>query len=308
MRSVEFASRSLRVKESQDWQGNRGILQAETTDHTLEEAEKYVKTNYPFFKKYRVRRAEPGFRAYFDTSQFTRSHAHVHDVDSAMDYLQLQENPVMSGSWQHSYSIGYSWHTNENRSSGIAVLYYEDRGMGSDEIIVAAKDRQNLAAAVAVFRDAGVVPQLKKKGVTEATGDNKFDAMMGTMQGNAELLKSVMSEFLTIYYGALDEEDMTDHIAYNLGDFFNGVKRSRDPVLQKSYAYVRDLAEEDVDVQANGTLQAIRLMLGDPAYTPPPKPPMSAADQSWVDRLVNAMTAALASHGIKAHPNWNKKT
>jgi hypothetical protein len=70
----------------------------------------------------------------------------------------------MSGSWQHSYSIGYSWHTNENRSSGIAVLYYEDRGMGSDEIIVAAKDRKNLAAAVGVFRDAGVVPQLKKKG------------------------------------------------------------------------------------------------------------------------------------------------
>ena len=164
MRSVEFVSDSLRVKESQDWQGNRGILQAETTDHTLEEAEQYVKTNYPFFKKYRVRRAEPGFRAYSDPSQFARGHAHVHDVDSAMDYLQLQENPVMSGSWQHSYSIGYSWHTNENRSSGIAVLYYEDRGMGSDEIIVAAKDRQNLSAAVGVFRDAGVVPQLKKKG------------------------------------------------------------------------------------------------------------------------------------------------
>lgn len=144
--------------------------------------------------------------------------------------------------------------------------------------------------------------------VAETTGDNKFDAMMGTMQGNAELLKSVMAEFLTIYYGALDEEDMTDHIAYNLGDFFNGVKRSRDPVLQKSYAYVRDLAEEDVDVQANGTLRAIRMMLGDPVYTPPPKPPMSSADQAWVDRLVNAMTAALASHGIKAHPNWNKKT
>ena len=144
--------------------------------------------------------------------------------------------------------------------------------------------------------------------VSEATGDNKFDAMMGTMQGNAELLKSVMSEFLTIYYGALDEEDMTDHIAYNLGDFFNGVKRSSDPVLQKSYAYVRDLAEEDVDVQANGTLRAIRMMLGDPAYTPPPKPPISASDQAWADRLANTLIAALASHGIKAHPNWNKKT
>ena len=144
--------------------------------------------------------------------------------------------------------------------------------------------------------------------LAEATGDAGIDSMMGTMQGNAELLKSVMSEFLTIYYGALDEEDMNDHIAYNLGDFFNGVKRSRDPVLQKSYAYVRDLAVEDVDVQANGTCRVIRMLLVDPAYTPPPKPPMSAAYQAWVDRLVNAMTASLASHCIKAHPNWNKKT
>jgi hypothetical protein len=144
--------------------------------------------------------------------------------------------------------------------------------------------------------------------LAEATGDAGFDSMMGTMQGNAELLKNVMAEFLTIYYGALDDEDMTDHISSNLGDYFSQVRKSKDPVLKKSYKAVRDLAEEDVDVQANGTLRAIRMMLGDPAYTPPPKPPMSAADQVWVDRLVNAMTAALASHGIKAHPNWNKKT
>jgi hypothetical protein len=82
-----------------------------------------------------------------------------------MDYLQLQENPVMSGSSQPTPSLGYSWHTNENRGSGIAVMYYEDRGMGSDEIIIAANDKQNLASAVKVFRDAGVVPQLKKQEV-----------------------------------------------------------------------------------------------------------------------------------------------
>jgi hypothetical protein len=144
--------------------------------------------------------------------------------------------------------------------------------------------------------------------LAEATGDAGFDSMMGTMQGNAELLKNVMAEFLTIYYGALDDEDMTDHIASNLGDYFSQVRKSKDPVLKKSYKAVRELADDEIDAQVTGTLRAIRMMLGDPAYTPPPKPPMSAADQAWVDRLVNAMTAALASHGIKAHPNWNKKT
>ena len=145
------------VDEAQDWQGNQGVNQAETTDHTMDEAIEYVKGNYPYAKKYRVSRAEPGFRAQQDPSQFNRSAAHVNDVDSAMDYLQLRENPVMSGSAQPTPSLGYSWHTNENRGSGIAVLYYEDRGMGWDEIIVAAKDKKNLASAVQVFRDAGVI-------------------------------------------------------------------------------------------------------------------------------------------------------
>ena len=110
-----------------------------------------------------MRRAEPGFRSDLDPTEFNRSHAHVNDVDSAMDYLQLRENPVMSGSKQISSSLGYSWHTNENPGSGIAVLYYEDRGMGWDEIIVAAKNKDNLKAAVQVFRDAGVIPTPKPR-------------------------------------------------------------------------------------------------------------------------------------------------
>lgn len=146
-----------KTNEAQQWQGNQGVNQAETTDHTMDEAIEYVKGNYPFAKKYRVRRAEPGFRATQDPTQYNRSNAHVNDVDSAIDYLQLKENPVMSGSAQPTPSLGYSWHTNENRGSGIAVLYYEDRGMGWDEIIVAAKDKKNLASAVQVFRDAGVI-------------------------------------------------------------------------------------------------------------------------------------------------------
>ena len=145
------------IKEAQNWQGNQGADQAQTTDHTLDEATQYVKGNYPFFKKFRIKRAEPGFSADLDPAQYNRSNAQVNDVDSAMDYLQLRENPVMSGSKQISASLGYSWHTNENRGTGIAVLYYEDRGMGWDEIIVAAKDKKNLASAVQIFRDAGVI-------------------------------------------------------------------------------------------------------------------------------------------------------
>ena len=144
--------------------------------------------------------------------------------------------------------------------------------------------------------------------LAEATGDAGFDSMMGTVQVNVELSKNVMEEFLTIYYGALDGEDMTDNISDELGDHFSQVRRSKDPVLKKCYKAVRELADDEIDAQLKGTLQAIRMMLGDPSYTPPPKPPLTPEDLAWVDRLVNAMTAALASHGIKAHPNWNKKT
>ena len=145
------------MEEAQQWQGNLGVQQAQTTDHTMDEAIQYVKGNYPFFKKFRISRAEPGFRADLDPGQYNRSNAQITDVDSAMDYLQLRENPVMSGSRQPTPSLGYSWHTNENPGSGIAVLYYEDRGMGWDEILVAAKDKKNLAATVQIFRDAGVI-------------------------------------------------------------------------------------------------------------------------------------------------------
>ena len=161
------------MKEAQQWQGNKGAKQSELTDHTMDEAIQYVKGNYPAFKKFRIRRAEPGFRANLDPSHFNRTNAQLNDIDSALDYLQLRENPVMSGSKQVTPSIGYSWHTHENRSTGIAVFYYEDRGMGWDEILVAAKNKNNLKAAVQVFRDAGVIPQPKSIKEFAPTGNYK---------------------------------------------------------------------------------------------------------------------------------------
>lgn len=151
MRAREF------TLEAQDWQGNLGADQAQATDHTMDEAIEYVKGNYPFFKKFRIGRAEPGFRADLDPTQYNKSNAQVNDVDGALDYLQLTQNPVMSGSRQPTPSLGYSWHVHENRGSGLAVFYYEDRGMGWDEIILAAKDKNNLKAEVQLFRDAGVI-------------------------------------------------------------------------------------------------------------------------------------------------------
>jgi hypothetical protein len=135
-----------------------GTKQAEQTDHTFDEAIEYMKTNYPTVKQYRVRRAEPGFRSVGNSAELRKSEAHISGVDGAVDYLQLKQNSMMSGSRQITYSIGYSWMVYENRSNGIGVLYYQDRGMGADEIYIGAKTAEKHKQARQVFRDAGVLP------------------------------------------------------------------------------------------------------------------------------------------------------
>ena len=158
------------VAEGNEWQGNRGNSQAGITDHTFDEAKQYIKGNYPFHKTYNVSRVEPGMRYHANPEKVAnKTQSLVKGIDSALDYLQVKQNPMMSGSTQVTPSIGYSWHTHESRANGIAVLYYEDRGMGNDTITIAAKDRNNLKGAVQVCRDAGVIPlpKVKKQGVAE---------------------------------------------------------------------------------------------------------------------------------------------
>ena len=116
------------------------------------------------------------------------------------------------------------------------------------------------------------------------------------------LREHVMREMLIIYYNAVEGRNMTDHIAYNLGDFFDEVENSDDPVLQKSYENLRNYAEAGVDTQATAALKSIRLLAGDPKYTPPPRPPLSADEQTQVDNFVNRLVAALVSHGIRTNP------
>ena len=152
------------VDEGNEWQGNRGNSQAEITDHTFDEAKQYIKGNYPFYKTYNVSRVEPGMRYHANPEKVAnKTQSLVTGINGALDYLQVKQNPMMSGSTQVTPSIGYSWHTHENPANGIAILYYEDRGMGNDAITIAAKDRNNLKGAVQVCRDAGVIPTPKVK-------------------------------------------------------------------------------------------------------------------------------------------------
>ena len=152
------------VDEGNEWQGNRGNSQAGITDHTFDEAKQYIKGNYPFHRTYNVSRVEPGMRYHANPEKVAnKTQSLVTGINGALDYLQVKQNPMMSGSTQVTPSIGYSWHTHENPANGIAILYYEDRGMGNDAITIAAKDRNNLKGAVQVCRDAGVIPTPKVK-------------------------------------------------------------------------------------------------------------------------------------------------
>ena len=146
------------------WHGTRsGREEAAMTDHTVYDAKQYLKANYPVVKTYNVRRAEPGFRILKRPDELRKSEAHIVGVDGAVDYLQLERNAMMSGSSQWSASIGSSWSVYENTSNGIAIIYYQDRGMGSDSITVAGKTPKIQAQARQVFIDAGVLPEPKPR-------------------------------------------------------------------------------------------------------------------------------------------------
>jgi hypothetical protein len=136
--------------------------------------------------------------------------------------------------------------------------------------------------------------------------DKKKEQGVAEGRGNIEALRTeLMGEYLNIYYNALDGWNMTDHII-NLQDVYGRVKRSRDPVLQQTYNLLMDHAEESIDVQASAALKAIRILGDEPNYTPPPRPPMSPEDSARADAFVNQFLAALVSHGIKTHPDWQK--
>jgi len=160
--------------EAMDWQqGNNNVQH----DHTFFEAMEYLKHIYPIVKQYLIRRAEVGFRAvksldylssadpmkHLDDKQFLKSMSNMKNVDAVIKYLNLNRLSIMSGSKQVSASIGYTWTTFLSPKKDFGVIYYQDRGMGQDMIVIGAKDNATHRKVYDVFVDAGVIVGREKK-------------------------------------------------------------------------------------------------------------------------------------------------
>ena len=152
------------VNEAIKWQGNAGAEQAKYTDHTIEEARRYVKEHYPRNKTYTINRLEPGFRALnvktggMNTSAVNATLNQEAALNQFVEIFKLKENTYMSGSEQVTASIGFSWHVGEDKERKHAIFYYEDRGMGSDSITIAAKTVVELKVMQEVLIHTGLIP------------------------------------------------------------------------------------------------------------------------------------------------------
>lgn len=165
------------INESIKWQGNLGATQARQTDHTIEEARRYVKENYPRNRTYTISRLEPGFRALdIKTGSTNPSAANATlnqeaALNQFVEIFKLKQNPYMSGSEQVTGSIGFSWHVGEDKERKHAIFYYEDRGMGSDSITIAAKTIVELKVMQEVLIHTGLIPdpdEAKAKRIADA--------------------------------------------------------------------------------------------------------------------------------------------
>lgn len=134
-------------------------------DHTFDDAMEYIKSNYKYIKKYTVPQASLSFFTdlkgnFLDKDQEVRhrkSAARFTAVDSFVDSFNFVKNPYYSGDHQVGKSIGYSWYVLEDKAKDIACLYYEDRGMGSDNAIIAANDKIELDKIRIELINAGIV-------------------------------------------------------------------------------------------------------------------------------------------------------
>lgn len=279
---LELGNTIESVEEGLDWKGTAdGEDDANLTDHTFAEAKEYMKSIYSTTKQYRVRRAEPGFRAYKkgnydepDQKELNKSSAHVTDVDSAIDYLKLKKNAMMSGSKQVTPSIGYSWMVYENPAKGIGVLYYQDRGMGSDEIYIGGKDAAKHKEALQIFRDAGVIPTPKRKEVAAETVEESIivegemdtaEAVMAArsivdrIQGMLEDLGEVMNEDLPPL-----TDTITDQMGADMAAQYNSaVKTSVQAALE-----AMTMARQGADSAARMLTGESAPVMGEPADMP----------------------------------------
>jgi len=172
------------INESIKWQGNSGATQARQTDHTIEEARRYVKENYPRNKTYTISRLEPGFRALDAKTGSTNPSAanatlnQEAALNQFVEIFKLKQNPYMSGSEQVTGSIGFSWHVGEDKERKHAIFYYEDRGMGNDSITIAAKTIVELKVMQEVLIHTGLIPDPDEaKAKRTADADKRRDVL-----------------------------------------------------------------------------------------------------------------------------------
>lgn len=166
------------------WQGNSGVQQATNTDHTFDEAKHYVKSNYPHNKTFMLRRLEPGFRAMdlrtgdLKSSVVNATLSQEAALNQFVSIFALQQNHYFSGSEQVTASIGYSWHVGEDQTRKHAILYYEDRGMGSDSITIAAKSLPDLDVMQETLIQSGLIPDpAEQKAKRAADAEKRNDAL-----------------------------------------------------------------------------------------------------------------------------------
>lgn len=204
VRKLLMLLESTKVHEAREFQGNRGTADAETTDHTYDEAQSYVKSHYPRTKTYMINRLEPGFRVLTGANGIFAHSRRVESFTAAFDsvvkFLDLKPNAMMSGSEQKSLSLGWSWHTFENAAQGIAILYYEDRGMGQDTVMFAAKNIQQLDKLRETGIAAGIIPdpsELKAQRAAKAAKRteilNKKGLKVGTQLKTAAWIGEITS-------------------------------------------------------------------------------------------------------------------
>lgn len=153
------------INEVDPFKGNLGALDAGKAFFSYKEVKILIKQDYPFSSSYNAARIEPGFAAYYDTSRFKRTIDKIKTFNDLTNQLNMKVDPHLSGSEQLTPSVGYSWHTLVNKENGIGIFYYEDRGMGSDQIMPFAKKKEDFLELKSLLAASGMIKgpeQLKK--------------------------------------------------------------------------------------------------------------------------------------------------
>ena len=130
---------------------------------TWEEAQDSIKSQFSIVKSFTVQRVEPGFRALQNPNQMNISDELADKYSNIVSEMQFKKISELSGSKQLTPSIGFSWHTFISQDRSLGYIHYEDRGMGTDKIILFAQDKEKYNFIKDLFEEYGVIKTPKKK-------------------------------------------------------------------------------------------------------------------------------------------------